>query len=162
MGGETVQIRGQNEKKKKKKKTTDGCTWVPGGGWRRSKRTSRPDSLWAGETEGDMSEASETKKKQKWAIEKKRSLTMQENCKVFYFIDPADGQKGGGPSRHVLQQAGGVPNLRVCRHLWIRVAHIGKRGRTANLRPAVVQSGRRGSAPPMSRTRKEDRGCPQL
>ena len=49
--------------------------------WRKNKTTWRPDYLWP-EMWKDMSDASERKEKQKWAIEKPK-LVMPENCLVF-------------------------------------------------------------------------------
>ena len=65
-------------------KPTDGKTWS-GERLTRKQTTSRPDTLWP-EMWKDMSETSKRKEKQKWAIEKKRSSTMPENCVVFTLL----------------------------------------------------------------------------
>ena len=71
-----------------------------------------------------------------------------------------DSQRETG-SQGVSTTGGGglvrVPNLRVCEHLGCLGGT--RRGRRANLRPAVVPSSRRGKVPPVRRTEGRP-GCP--
>ena len=63
-------------------KTPDGFSWS-GRKLTRKQTTSRPHTLWP-EIWTDMSEASERKEKQKWAIEKPRLDNARELCGAYF------------------------------------------------------------------------------
>ena len=70
--------------------TLDGFSWS-GVRMTRKQTTSRPDTLWP-EIWKDMSEASERKEMQKWAIEKPK-LDNTRKLLGIYFIDPDEDFK---------------------------------------------------------------------
>ena len=70
-------------------KPTDGFSWF-GARLTRKQTTSRPDTLWP-EIWKDVSDASERKEKQKWAIEKPK-LDNTRKMRGIHFIDLDDGE----------------------------------------------------------------------